>query len=95
MNKVDQAFAKLALPLTATPVEVKQRWRQLCMSLHPDRGGNPVEFDETRRAYQLALDEASAPKACSRCAGTGKVTAASGFSTVSLVCPSCGGSGHE
>lgn len=94
MLSSDQAFAKLQLPTTATPEEVKRRWRSLCSTLHPDRGGNPVEFDEMRRAYKLAHDEASAPKACPKCQGKGKVMTASGFHVVSLMCPDCGGSGH-
>lgn len=48
---MSKAFEKLGLPDTATPDEVKAKWRELCMIHHPDRGGNPVEFDEVRRAF--------------------------------------------
>ena len=91
---MSKAFEKLGLPTTATPDEVKAKWRQLCMIHHPDRGGNPVEFDELRRAYKQVHAEASEPKPCSACAGSGKVTQSHGFNSVEMPCPSCGGSGH-
>ena len=94
MSKTDQAFARLGLSPAATPSEVKLKWRKLCAQLHPDRGGNPVEFDETRRAYKLAFETASAPKPCSACNGTGQVKRVNGFSTIALVCVTCGGAGH-
>lgn len=94
MASADKAFQQLGLRPTSSPVEVKQRWRKLCMTLHPDRGGNPVEFDEMRRAYKLAFETASAPRACSNCDGLGKVRSTRGFSTILLVCSSCGGTGH-
>lgn len=92
---MSKAFELLQLPPTATPDEVKTRWRQLCMVHHPDRGGNPVEFDELRQAYKRAHAEASEPKACPQCLGTGKVKQSHGFSSVDLPCVSCGGSGHD
>lgn len=91
MNK---AFTKLGLPDTATPDEVKVRWRELCMVHHPDRGGNPVEFDEIRRAYKQAFTEAGEPKLCSACVGSGKVTQSHGFSSIEMPCPACSGSGY-
>ncbi len=91
---MSKAFEKLGLPDTATPEEVKAKWRQLCMIHHPDRGGNPCEFDELRRAYRLAHAEASEPKPCGACGGSGKVTQSHGFSSIELSCPACGGSGH-
>ncbi len=91
---MSKAFEKLGLPETATPDEVKAKWRQLCMIHHPDRGGNPCEFDELRRAYKLAHVEASEPKSCGACGGSGKVTQSHGFSSIELSCPACGGSGH-
>lgn len=91
---MSKAFQTLGLPDTATPDEVKAKWRQLCMIHHPDRGGNPVEFDELRRAYKQAHAEASEPKSCGSCGGSGKVTQSHGFNSIELSCPSCGGSGH-
>lgn len=91
---MSKAFEKLGLPDTATPDEVKAKWRELCMIHHPDRGGNPVEFDEIRRAYKAAHAEASQPKACSQCNGEGKVKQVSGWSSIDMPCQVCGGSGH-
>jgi DnaJ family protein A protein 2 len=90
MNK---AFATLGLPDTATPAEVKKKWRELCMIHHPDRGGNAVEFNGIRQAYTIAYEEASKPKACPQCTGTGKTSHAYGFNSVDLPCQLCGGSG--
>lgn len=91
---MSKAFATLGLPETATPEEVKAKWRELCMIHHPDRGGNAVEFNEIRRAYKQAMEEVLAPKPCTSCSGSGRVTHSYGFNSVDLPCPSCGGSGH-
>lgn len=91
---MSKAFEKLGLPATATPDEVKAKWRELCMVHHPDRGGNPVEFDEIRRAYKAAYAEASEPKNCNGCNGTGKTRVARGFSSVEVTCHYCSGTGH-
>lgn len=91
---MSKAFATLGLPNTAMPDEVKAKWRELCMIHHPDRGGNPVEFNTIRKAYKQAFEEASEPKACSQCLGTGKVKQTSGWSSIDMPCQACGGSGH-
>lgn len=91
---MSKAFEKLGLLATATPDEVKAKWRELCVIHHPDRGGNPVEFDEIRRAYKAAYAEASEPKPCPQCQGSGKVKQSHGFSSIDMPCASCGGSGH-
>lgn len=91
---MSKAFATLGLPDTATPDEVKAKWRELCMIHHPDRGGNAVEFNTIRKAYKAAMEEASAPKPCGTCNGAGKVTQTSGWSSIELPCQTCGGSGH-
>jgi DnaJ-class molecular chaperone len=90
---MSKAFATLGLPDTATPDEVKAKWRELCMIHHPDRGGNSVEFNAIRKAYKAAMEEASAPKACPQCLGTGKVKQTSGWSSIDMPCQACG-SGH-
>lgn len=87
------AFETLGLYENATIDQVKQTWRQLAMRHHPDRGGDPAEFDRLRKAYEQALAEAQAPKLCDACNGAGKVQRTHGWSTVSLVCDSCGGTG--
>lgn len=91
---MSKAFATLGLPETATPDEVKAKWRELVMIHHPDRGGNPCDFNEIRKAYKIAMEEASAPKACPQCNGIGKVKQSHGFSSIELPCASCGGVGH-
>jgi DnaJ-class molecular chaperone len=91
---MSKAFATLGLPDTATPDEVKAKWRELCMVHHPDRGGNAVEFNEIRKAYKIAMDEASQPKPCCGCNGTGKTKVTYGFSTVDVTCRFCSGGGH-
>lgn len=91
---MSKAFATLGLPETATPDEVKAKWRELCMIHHPDRGGGPVEFNEIHKAYKIAMEEASAPKACPQCNGTGKIKQSHGFSSIDMPCMACGGTGH-
>lgn len=91
---MSKAFTTLGLPDTATPEEVKAKWRELCMIHHPDRGGNPCEFNEIRKAYKIAMEEASQPKPCQTCNGIGKVKQSSGWSSIDLPCSACGGSGH-
>ena len=43
-------FAVLGLEDTASPDEVKARWRSLASEHHPDNGGNAERFDECRKA---------------------------------------------
>ena len=87
------AFEILGLPASATPAEVKQRWRELCRVHHPDRGGNVVEFNTYRRAYLAAYEAASAPVPCPDCGGTGQVRYTSSWSSIFMPCLTCGGSG--
>ncbi len=91
---MSKAFTALGLPETATPDEVKAKWRELVMVNHPDRGGNPCDFNEIRKAYKIAMEEASAPKACPQCNGTGKIKQSRGFSSIDMPCMACGGTGH-
>jgi molecular chaperone DnaJ len=73
---MSKAFEKLGLPDTATPDEVKAKWRQLCM------------------IHKQAHAEASEPKPCQTCSGSGKVKHSHGFNAIDMPCPTCGGSGH-
>lgn len=86
---MSKAFATLDLPDTATPDEVKAKWRELCGIHHPDRGGNSVDFTTYRKAFKIAMAEATAPKACNKCQGTGRIKATTGFNTVELACMEC------
>lgn len=83
------------LPETATPEEVKQRWRELCMTHHPDHGGAAEDFQALHREYRRLMEIAEAPRSCRCCGGTGKNKVGSGFSYIDLECPECGGTGKE
>jgi DnaJ-class molecular chaperone len=91
---MSKAFETLGLPGTATASQVKLKWRELCMIHHPDRGGNAVEFDLIRKAYKTAMEEASKPKECPQCHGSGKTRQTYGFNSVDVLCVQCGGVGH-
>ncbi len=36
-----------------TPSEIKDQYRYWCKKLHPDKGGNSVEFREMQEEYEL------------------------------------------
>ena len=91
---MSKAFMALGLPDTSTPDEVKAKWRELAMKLHPDRGGDGVEFHIVQKAYKIAMKEASAFKACPQCLGSGKVSKTNGWVSIDLPCQACGGAGH-
>lgn len=89
-------FEVMGLELSATPEEVKQRWRDLCMIWHPDRPtGNAVEFNTIRQAYKKCMAIALEPKLCADCKGSGQLLKQHGFNTITIVCPACSGVGHE
>lgn len=90
-----KCFEALGLAPTATPDEVKAAWRNAASRTHPDLGGDAIEFDRLRKAYQEALAAAEAPKPCIKCNGCGKIQRASGWSSINLPCARCGGSGYE
>jgi DnaJ-class molecular chaperone len=88
----DSAFAELGLAPDATALEVKQRYRALSMTLHPDRGGSAEEFARMQNLYHVALAAARAPKPCLVCSGTGAILKQHGWNSIELACPRCGGS---
>ena len=83
------------LPETATPEEVKQRWRELASQHHPDHGGDPVKFQTLHKEYRRLMEIAEEPRSCHRCGGSGKIKAGSGFTYINIDCPECGGTGKE
>jgi DnaJ-class molecular chaperone len=84
-----KAFKILGLDTTATLDQVKERWRELAMAHHPDRGGDHDVFVELTKAYKIARTEASILPPCSACGGSGRVKLTRGFNTVSLPCDKC------
>ena len=74
----------------ATRAALKDRWRDVAFLLHPDRGGDPVEFGRVRKAYGRLLAKAFACNAC-KDSGTREIVA--GFNTIKTVCKCRGGMG--
>lgn len=90
------AREKFGLPVDAGVKDVKTHWRYRCKMLHPDYGGDGVEFHEQRVLYEAALKEANEPAKpvkCRGCKGTGRVQMQKGFFTSSMMCELCRGSG--
>jgi DnaJ-domain-containing protein 1 len=52
-----QALAVLGLPPTATPQQIKQRYRKLAKQYHPDLGGDPQQMQRLVAAYELLMKE--------------------------------------
>jgi len=48
-----EALALFELPATATPAEVRRRWKDLCKKNHPDRGGDLEVFQRLSAAWDL------------------------------------------
>ena len=79
-------FKTLNLPPTATPAEVKQRFRELSMAHHPDHGGDAGAFIELHEAYLRAYTIAKNQHVCLKCGGTGSYTIQSGFRSIQMRC---------
>ena len=75
--------------------EVEAAWQKLALTLHPDYGGDSVEFQKLLGAVRLVRKELSQPQTCVACKGSGKDTKLNGWVSVSFVCGSCGGSGTK
>ena len=52
---MDDPFAVLGLPSTATLEEVRAARRRLAKAVHPDRGGDERRMQEINRAFDLAV----------------------------------------
>lgn len=52
-QKRDQALAVLDLAMTAGRDEIEQRYRNLAMKLHPDRGGDEKQFQDLQQAITI------------------------------------------
>ena len=84
----------LGLEAGASVDEIERRWRELRSELHPDHGGDAERFHEASNAYVAARHEASEPRPCEACGGSGRVGQARGFAQVTTACQVCGGSGE-
>ena len=51
-----QALAVLGLPPTATPQQIKRRYRSLAKRYHPDHGGDQRQMQRIIAAYELLKD---------------------------------------
>ncbi len=52
-----QALAVLGLPPTATPQQIKSRYRTLAKRYHPDRGGDQRQMQRIIAAYELLMKD--------------------------------------
>jgi DnaJ-class molecular chaperone len=51
------ALAILGLPPTATPQQIKRRYRTLAKRHHPDRGGDQRQMQKIIVAYEFLMKE--------------------------------------
>jgi DnaJ-class molecular chaperone len=86
-------LATLGLPESATLQQAKAARDRLAHELHPDKGGDPIQFATIQTAYRLACQLLAAPKACPHCCGTGEIEYVSGWTTIGALCRECGGRG--
>lgn len=92
--RASEAYELLSLTDQATPAQVREAWRQLRSTQHPDKGGDADAFIRYREAYLTAIADAQKPQRCERCEGSGRVLVVRGFSRTSLRCSLCGGTGQ-
>ena len=52
-----QALAVLGLSPTATPQQIKRRYRALAKQHHPDRGGDPRQMQKIIAAYEFLMKD--------------------------------------
>lgn len=52
-------YAILGLDQGAPVSQVKKKYRELSRTMHPDKGGDPIQFDRIAKAYQALTDEES------------------------------------
>ncbi|VIO96374.1 Uncharacterized protein BM_BM6961 [Brugia malayi] len=52
-------YAILGIDQGAASSVVKKKYRELSKTMHPDKGGDPVQFDRIAKAYQALTDDES------------------------------------
>lgn len=52
---IDSYYRTLGLPPGVGEAEIRSAYRRLAMKLHPDRGGNPVDFQHLNEAYSKLI----------------------------------------
>lgn len=91
-------------PEDVTAAAVRTAYILVAKATHPDMPtGDAAKFAEADRAKHileawLAKPDADAPKglhptACDNCAGTGRIKVQRGFTSMTVVCQPCGGTG--
>ncbi len=91
----ERCFNILRLEPTATPLEVRTRWRELAFDAHPDRSHDTEAFLNLKAAYERCLSISRQPRTCLNCQGKGKLARGKGFHTAWLKCPKCKGTGQK
>ena len=56
---IESYYKTLNLPVGAGVAEIRNAYRRLAMRLHPDRGGDPVEFQNLSNAYANLVEWAA------------------------------------
>jgi DnaJ-class molecular chaperone len=87
-----EACKLLGMPTRyATWRRVRDAYRELARTTHPDAGGDRSNWDLLQEAYATLRVAFSVPQTCPTCHGDKRV-AAKGFQIVP--CPSCNGKGE-
>ena len=87
------SLAALGLPSNAKPDDVRAAYRRLRSERHPDKGGDADAFHRLQAEYDEAMVEATRPKDCGLCAGSGSTYVGSGFNRTKMKCVKCQGTG--
>jgi DnaJ-class molecular chaperone len=56
VKTMQDLYQTLGVNKNATPEEIKQAYRRLAMTHHPDRGGDEKQFQEIKNAYEVLSD---------------------------------------
>lgn len=86
-------FEILELVKTASPDDIKDKYKMLAKVYHPDTGGGADKFIEITKAYKAAL-AISENTNCPHCTG-GDYTEVHGFSSIQVRCKVCSGTGKK